>query len=176
MEQFTVIGMTFWGQRVAEVVSAETSAEAEHLISDLVDRIAGVLAGAQLVDLEQVYDKPRPYTVVAYYSDNDQRYGADVEACSAAEAEDLAVIKCNEDNGTEADDEDFDTEIIVICGVVEGDHQCVDVYAGGEGSIWERPNEEDELWESKQRGLPLERGPQPAPGPRSRPSALAEGS
>jgi len=177
---YTVIGLTDMGAPIAEVVEVETAAEAEHLVSERFACIAGVLPGALAVDPSEVHESPRPYTVVAYYRENEQRYAGSAEACSAGEAEELVVRQCNEDNNPGADEEDFDAEIIVICGVVEGEHQCADVYDEGEGgSIWRRPTDEDEDYERRRRGLPLkqpppELGPIAAPGPLSRHSSLAE--
>jgi hypothetical protein len=160
LQTWTVIGLFPWGERHHEVIQAETAAQAERLFTDEADCIAGVLAGAQEVDPERVHDEPIEYTVAAYYADNAQRYGAAVQARSVAEAEELAVRVCNEDNGWNSDDEfapeDYDPEIIVICGTVEGEHPCADVYSGGEGSAFERATEEDEryeLWRREREGL-----------------------
>ncbi|MGH2484600.1 MAG: hypothetical protein ACRDHE_01180 [Ktedonobacterales bacterium] len=81
---YTVIGMFPWDERHAEVIEVTTAAQAERLFSDEADRIAGVLAGAQVVDPDTIHDKPVTYTVVAYYGYNGQRYGAEVEAHSVA--------------------------------------------------------------------------------------------
>ncbi|MGH2484601.1 MAG: hypothetical protein ACRDHE_01185 [Ktedonobacterales bacterium] len=48
---------------------------------------------------------------------------------------------------------DYDPKIIVVCGVVEGEHECQDVYACGEGAVWRRANAEDEAYERARRGL-----------------------
>jgi hypothetical protein len=160
LETYTVIGMFGWGQRHHEVIQAETAAQAEQLFSDEADCIAGVIAGAQEVDPEWVHKKPIEYTVIAYYEDNAQRYGAAVQACSVAEAEDAAIRVCNEDNGYGmvdpwGDEQEYDPDIIVICGTVEGNHDCADIYSGGEGSAFERATAEDvtyELWRREQEG------------------------
>jgi hypothetical protein len=144
LETYTVIGMFGWDERHSEVMQAESAEQAEFMFNGEADRIAGVLAGAHEVDPVRVHEEPIEYTVIAYYPDNDQRYAAAVQACSTAEAEEAAIVTCNRDNGRQEegsedfDLEEFDPEIIVICGAVEGDHQIADVYAGGEGSVYER--------------------------------------
>jgi hypothetical protein len=157
-DSYTVIGMFPWDERVSEVAHTKTACEAEWLFNPEADRIAGVVAGSPLVDPEEVYSEPRPYTVIAYYRDNGQRYGALVHACSAAEAEQQAIDTCNEDNGFGSvdpwgDAQAFDADIIIVCGVIEGVHACQDVYSGGEESVYERPSKDDLTYEQQRRGL-----------------------
>lgn len=52
--------------------------------------------------------KMKLFTVIGYYPDNDQRYGDCFEAESADKAERMAPSN------------------VKVCGVIEGDHKCVD--------------------------------------------------
>lgn len=62
--------------------------------------------------------KLKTYTVVGFYSDNDQRFGTSVRAKDPDDAESrvLKEIAADEDNSGQ----------LHICAVFEGDIQCVD--------------------------------------------------
>jgi len=111
-------------------------------------------------DPDLVLDDDTQWTVVGYYRDNDQRYATEAFARSSSEAETAAIESCNADNGWDPDSDDewrreYDPEIIVVCGVVLGEHMCQDVYESAidEDAIWRRPDAEDLAYERARRGL-----------------------
>jgi hypothetical protein len=58
--------------------------------------------------------KTKTYTVFGFHSDNDQRFATSVSAADPEQAEVIAY-------------KDTDSpETLCICGVIEGDHKCVD--------------------------------------------------
>jgi hypothetical protein len=135
LKTYTVIGMFAWDRRIAESFEAIDADQAERMFHPDAAYIAGVIEGEHVVDPPKAHTEPREYTVIGYYRDNDQRYGTAVWAHSAAEAETEAIYVCNQDNYPRLPESEYDENIIVVCGVVEGSHECVDGNSDEYGAV-----------------------------------------
>jgi hypothetical protein len=126
MTLYTVIGTddeAGAGSSFALQVEAASAGAAE-LTVDPDCRVVSVLEGAHLLDPEGTFPPESEWTVLAFYSDNDQRYAAGAQAATAAEACELAHLQAIEDNQIEGEDGEEPESPICVVGAVLGSHQC----------------------------------------------------